>query len=150
MIKAALAKVITVKVGLAVGAAVTAGGVALAAGNGNLPNPFEAKPKASHSPAAKDNSAKGNPSPSLVGLCRAYSAGNKEERGKSLENPAFTALIDEAGGKDKVEGYCDGVLRSAAPAGRPSDAGKPSARPSIPANPGHGGKPTAPPSRGKP
>lgn len=147
MIKAVLAKAITVKVGVAVGAAVTAGGVALAAGNGNLPNPFEAKPKPSHSPAAKDNSAKGNPSPSLVGLCHAFSAGNKEEHGKSLENPAFTVLIDEAGGKDRVEGFCEGVLRSAAPAGKPSDAGKPSARPS---NPGQAGKPSATPSRGKP
>lgn len=133
MIKAGLAKLLTVKVGAAVGAAAAAGGVALAAGNGALPNPFGEKPAASHSPDARDNGAKGSPSPSLVGLCHAFSAGNKEEQGKSLENPAFTVLINEADGKDKVEGFCDDLLRSAAPAGRPSDAGKPSTRPNTPA-----------------
>jgi hypothetical protein len=149
MIKAGLAKLLTVKVGVAVGAAVATGGVALAAGNGALPNPFNEKPAASHSPDARDNGAKGSPSPSLVGLCHAFSAGNKEDRGKSLENPAFTALINAAGGKDKVEGFCDNVLKSAAPAAKPSDAGKPSTRPSTPGTPSPHSKPSVVPSHPK-
>lgn len=50
------------------------------------------------------------PSPSLVGLCHAYTAGAGSEHGKALENPAFTVLITTAGGREKVDGYCAGLL----------------------------------------
>lgn len=53
------------------------------------------------------------PSPSPAGLCHAYSAGT--DRGKSLDNPAFSALIDYAGGKDKVDSYCATVLAAPNP-----------------------------------
>lgn len=143
VIKSAVAKVLTVKV-MAILGTTAAGGVALAATTGALPNPLtgtshgvsaglSAAPDASESGAAHrsaapnaskgadESDAKGAnashaPSPSLVGLCHAYSAGNKTEQGKALENPAFTVLITTAGGKDKVDQYCKVVLASAAPA----------------------------------
>jgi hypothetical protein len=71
---------------------------------------------------SKGADASKGPSPSLVGLCHAYSAGNKAERGKALENPAFSVLITTAGGKDKVELFCQALLATPAPAN--SDAGQ--------------------------
>jgi hypothetical protein len=67
--------------------------------------------------------ANGSPSPSLVGLCHAVDAGNKDDHGKALENPAFTALITAAGGKDKVDAFCATLLAaaSAAPKEHPSN-----------------------------
>jgi hypothetical protein len=149
MIKATVMKLLTVKV-LAIGAATAVGGVALAATTSTLPSPL-AKPapsassglsaahptakssRAAHKPddteASKDpkdtkgaDASKG-PSPSLVGLCHAYSAGSKAEHGKALDNPAFTALITTAGGKDKVELFCQALLATPAPAN--SNAGQP-------------------------
>lgn len=133
MIKAGLAKALTLKVGLALGAAVAAGGVAVAASTGALPNLLAGKP--SHSPGPH-----GSPSPSLHGLCNAFSHGDKSEHGKALESPAFQALITAAGGKDKVEGFCADLLK-ATPEPRESEEaehesehgdGKPSAKPGHP------------------
>ncbi|MEU0536970.1 hypothetical protein [Amycolatopsis tolypomycina] len=63
-----------------------------------------------------------------MGLCHAYSAGDKTEHGKALESPAFTALITAAGDKAKVDGYCDVLLKAEAtkpahPTGAPADPG---------------------------
>jgi hypothetical protein len=74
--------------------------------------------------------ANGSPSPSLVGLCHAVNAGNKDDQGKALENPAFRALVTAAGGKAKVDAFCATLLASAsaAPKEHPSHpAGAPSA-----------------------
>jgi hypothetical protein len=81
--------------------------------------------------------ANGSPSPSLVGLCHAVDAGNKDDHGKALENPAFTALITAAGGKEKVDAFCATLLASASAA--------PKEHPSHPANDSsdHNGKPSA-------
>ena len=139
MIKVGLARALTLKVGLALGAAVATGGVALAASTGTLPNPFGGKP--SHGPEV-DNGGNGNPSPSLFGLCDAYSAGNKADHGKALESPAFQALINAAGGKDNVEGFCENVLKTkpeSGEAGEPGD-GRPSGKPVHPTGrPSHQG-----------
>jgi hypothetical protein len=148
VIKTALLKLLTVKI-LAVAAATTAaGGVALAASTGALPNPLtQPAPAAStglsaphptatrsgeeHKPGdaeaskdAKDADGSKAPSPSLVGLCHAYNAGNKTERGKALDNPAFTALITTAGGKDKVELFCHALLTAPTPASSSAQAGE--------------------------
>jgi hypothetical protein len=89
--------------------------------------------------ADKTNSDSGSPSPSLVGLCRAYTAGAGAEQGKALDNPAFTVLITTAGGTDKVSAYCTDLLgnqpgqSSAAPStGKPTThpTGPPATRPS--------------------
>jgi hypothetical protein len=147
VIKTAVLKLLTVKV-LAVAAATTAGGVALAASTGTLPNPMaQPAPAAStglpapHPTAtrsggehksgdaeaskdAKDADGSKAPSPSLVGLCHAYSAGNKTERGKALDNPAFAALITTAGGKDKVDVFCHALLTVPTPASSSAQAGE--------------------------
>ncbi|MEU7875173.1 PT domain-containing protein [Dactylosporangium sp. NPDC049140] len=136
VIKTALVKLLTVKAATVAVLAVGAGGVALAATTGALPNPLNshANPAASagdsHLSARPSASEHGpgnaNPSPSLVGLCHAYTAGAGAEHGKALENPAFGALITAAGGKDKVDAYCAKLLatsasESARPGGQPSE-----------------------------
>jgi hypothetical protein len=175
MIKSAVMKLLTVKAAAIVAGAAATGGVALAASSGALPGIGGDKPAVSASTsaghgksdaakeqaeAAADKSKSANdkdgPSPSFVGLCRAYSAGNKTEQGKALESPAFTALITAAGGKDKVAAYCVTVLASAKPdpaKSHPSGQGDtdhpqgvPSERPKTETSVGSHGKPTDSPT----
>ncbi|WP_258947536.1 hypothetical protein [Lentzea californiensis] len=124
MLKAALANLLAVKIaGVAV---LTAGGIALAAAAGTLPGQQREEPAApagttvvsttsattaapSKGPEQKpDNSA--SPSPSLKGLCQAYTAGAGSEHGKAHNNPAFSALITAAGGAERVPGFCADLL----------------------------------------
>ncbi|KDN20917.1 hypothetical protein [Amycolatopsis rifamycinica] len=148
MIKTRWARLLTVKVAAAAAAVFTVGGVAAAAVTGALP--FQAgdapspAPAASshaqptagpaaevtttHAPVATRTADQPSPSPSLAGLCHAYSAGDKAEHGKALESPAFTALITAAGDRTKVDGYCDALLKEEAakpahPTGAPADPG---------------------------
>jgi len=134
MIKTMLAKLLTTKLAVAAAAtaAVTAGGVAAVAATGNLPGSPDshsastsattagsatsttAATESSHGDAKSTGAEpSGSPSPSLVGLCHAYTAGAGAEHGKALESPAFTVLITTAGGKDKVDAYCTKVLADA-------------------------------------
>ena len=97
---------------------VSGGGIALAAATGHMPASLTGKPAAASSAAATAMSnASGNsashpahpaasPSPSLRGLCQAYTAHVSQSPGKALDNPAFTALITAAGGKDSVTAFC--------------------------------------------
>jgi hypothetical protein len=50
------------------------------------------------------------PSPSLVGLCRAYTAHATHNPGKALISPAFAALITAAGGGGNVPAFCATLL----------------------------------------
>ena len=133
MIKTAVVKLLTVKA-IAVGALLLGtGGVALAASTGALPNPLGNHPTpaasagqsgSSHAPAASPHpTGSADPSPSLVGLCHAYTAGAGTAPGKALDNPAFHALVVAAGGKDNVDSYCTNLLATttADPNGSPSD-----------------------------
>jgi hypothetical protein len=167
MLKTALAKLATAKVALVL-AAVGGGGVALAAGSGNLPGvgsadshptgrpstSVTASENSSHSTAAaaaangaeagKSHAPSGTPSPNLTGLCTAFNAGAGDNPGKALENPAFTVLITTAGGKDKVADYCTGVLASAS-AAHPTEASHGSAGTHPSSAPTHpSGAPTTP------
>ena len=149
-----VAKAVIVAVG------VSGGGVALAAATGHLPANLTGKPAAASSAAAATQmpSARGqsathpvsSPSPSLRGLCQAYTAQVSSSPGKALDSPAFTALITAAGGRDSVTAFCTSMLATHpgnAPASHP--AGKPSSHP-APANTTHPtGKPSVLPS-GKP
>lgn len=175
-----LAKLLTLKAAAAAAVAITAtGGVALAASAGVLPNPMSdggapaAKPSAhatgKPSTTGKEKAGSAAPSPSLVGLCRAYAAEVGSNPGKALENPAFQVLITTAGSKADVAGYCDGVLAaheaerttpgsaptvrsSKAPATRPSagpDDHPTGAPATVPTGDTHSrptGAPTAPPT----
>lgn len=169
MLKIALAKLLTVKAAAAVIAA-GAGGVALAAGTGVLPvqlperptmpsvvSEAPAQPAELPSSAANAGDAAGTPSPSMTGLCKAYTAEVSTNPGKALESPAFTALITAAGGADKVDGFCetqaaaseaDGATQSGVPAAPAAGdnaekasghAQVPTSRPEPPTGPPTGG-----------
>jgi hypothetical protein len=105
------------------------------------------------SPAVKHPSA--SPSPSLVGLCHAWLA-HSDNPGKAEESPAFTYLVNAAGGKSSVTSWCTKLLSSKddpAPSSKPSTppgqaqksehpTGKPSSHPT--------GKPTSHPTGNRP
>jgi hypothetical protein len=137
MIKSALLKLLTLKAAAVAAVVVGTGGVALAASTGALPNPLSSHPvpaasAASHPGARPDASdhprGDASPSPSLVGLCHAYTAGAGSDHGKALESPAFQALLTAAGGKADVDTFCSKLLASAQPGTVPS--GHTDARPS--------------------
>jgi hypothetical protein len=123
MLKTAVAKILTVKAAAAaIAVTVVGGGVALAASSGALPSGLgagnahsqaSAHATARPSAAAAADAENGNaaPSPSLVGLCRAYAAGVHDNPGKALDNPAFGVLITAADGKDNVGDYCTDLLK---------------------------------------
>ena len=136
------------------------GGVALAAATGHMPSvtgsssaaaSSAAHATASHSAGGQSAShPAATPSPSMRGLCQAYTSHAADNPGKALDNPAFTALITAAGGKASVSGFCAKTL-AAKPGNAPTahSTGKPSSMPTT-ANTAHpSGKPTAHPS-GKP
>jgi hypothetical protein len=124
MIKVVLAKALTAKIAMVAAAAVAVGGgTAVAAATGHLPASLgggssPTQPTPSHAPATDQNSPAGNegqqanatPSPSMFGLCQAYSAGAANDHGRALDNPAFSVLITNAGGEDQVADYCATVL----------------------------------------
>ncbi len=148
------AKAVLAAVGL------SGGGVALAAATGHLPSdlggaPAAAGPAAAATAMPSAPSASGkpadhpaaSPSPSLRGLCQAYTARVGSSPGKALGNPAFSALIAAAGGKDKVAAFC-ASLPAARPGHGPAShpGGKPSSLP-APANTAHpAGRPAAVPA----
>ena len=154
MIKVALAKILTTKIALAAAAATAVGGGAVAvAATGNLPASLGGNshtqstpsvvPSADHSSPAgsQDGQAAATPSPSMVGLCRAYSAGVADSHGKALDNPAFSVLITNAGGADGVADYCATVLAnkpgnapSTHPTGQSGEHGEPSTHPTGPSS----------------
>ncbi|WIX98043.1 hypothetical protein QRX60_28660 [Amycolatopsis mongoliensis] len=159
MIKTMLAKLIAAKfaVAAAAAAAVTVGGVAAVAATGNLPGSPDSHSastsattaasatssvsrmeaaESSHGGATGNEAApSGSPTPSLIGLCHAYTAGAGSDHGKALENPAFTVLITTAGGKDKVDAYCTKVLADTDHASRGAVTTPPPAANDHPAQP---------------
>lgn len=119
-------KLLAVKAALAL-AGVAGGGVALAAATGHLHPDAGGGPSSAGLVGASATSAVAtpaqarptpaghhapSPSPSLRGLCQAYTAGVGNNPGKALENPAFTALIRAAGGRGNVAAYCASLLAS--------------------------------------
>ena len=132
-VKGVIAKFLTVKVAAGV-AVVAIGGVATAAATGHLVRSDLGPPvtvsTSTHSTASGETSITqtrdatdpalahgGSPSASLVGLCHAYSAGGSANHGKDLGSPAFSSLVDAAGGAAKVDAYCDTLLTEAASGG---------------------------------
>jgi len=160
-----LLKLLTLKaaIGAALLAAATAGGLALAGSTGLLPDSLGGQSTAGGSAnggrptvsawrtaspsadppttaAAPSGATAQSPSPSLVGLCQAYTAAAIENAGTALDNPAFAVLIDAAGGPSKVADYCQALLATAAASTPPATGdqpGRPSDRPPNPT-----GKPT--------
>ncbi|WFE39430.1 hypothetical protein [Micromonospora sp. WMMD998] len=163
------------KLAVATLAATLTGGVALAAVTGNLPGgigvdappatpgtsaapttgttpttvpmPTAATTRTAHPshPAGTGPTATAADPSAPAGLCVAYRAVAEGERGRALDAPAFAGLVAAAGGRDRVPGYCAGLLAGAgppAPAGPPSGAGRTGHRTSRPAEPPTGGAPT--------
>jgi hypothetical protein len=155
----ATTKLLAVKAALAA-MGITGGGVALAAASGHLPSQLGGSPAAASSARASASatvtpSASGSPasnptaspSPSLRGLCQAYSAGTGSNPGKALDNPAFTALITAAGGKQEVAAFCTSLMAARpgqAPTAHPT--GKPSSLPTQAQTAPPRGKPTTTPT----
>lgn len=142
------------------GAAITTGGVALAASHGAMHVPFTGHDnRSSSAPAAPSTTNPGlsthdgsttpsgpatpaaTPSPSLVGLCHAYQAGATHA---DKANPAFTALDNAANGAANVSTYCVALIGT--PPMHPAHPAKPvhPAHPATPAHPTHPAEPTKP------
>lgn len=173
VLKSTLAKILTVKAAIVLAAAAGTTGVVLASTSGALTStdsPSEHRPadhppavhsSSTHTPADTprngDNPGKSSdaPSPSMAGLCNAYQAHKSDNPGKALDNPAFTALITAAGGKDNVDDYCDTVAASKNSGQSDDTHGKPTNPPNNPGNNNSGAgddnppatHPAAPPSR---
>ncbi|GAA5105684.1 hypothetical protein [Haloechinothrix salitolerans] len=133
MIKTALAALLTAKVAAPAAAAAAVGGIALASTTGALPLPGDspAEPPVNQVPATSVTAPSTTPadkadapSPSLPGLCQAYTSGANNDNGKQLDSAAFQVLITEAGGKDNVAEYCGDVLaeRPGKPSTLPTEA----------------------------
>lgn len=169
MIKSVVVKVLTTKAAVLAATATTVlgGGVVAAAATGNLPmgdsqggaahgaDAHTPSPAGSHGPSQRPTSVgthgSADPSPSMFGLCHAYTAGVAEGGGMALDNPAFSVLIRNAGGRDKVAAYCTTVLATrpgnaptAHPSGQAGDHGQPSAH--ATGAPSDHGAPTAHPT----
>ncbi len=74
----------------------------------------------------------------LPGLCRAYARGQKATHGHALETRPFTALMEAAGGAERVADFCASLS--------PRASDHPA--PTHPAHPSHG--PTALPTQAEP
>jgi hypothetical protein len=70
-----------------------------------------------------------------AGLCRAWQAGQGDDHGRREDSVAFQALVDAAGGADKVAAYCKDVLAGAHGQGSPPSV---SAPPTTGSPPGSG------------
>ena len=131
MLKSALAKIVTVKVA-AVLAAVAVGGTAVAAATGVLPTPLTNDPPPVETTPTREGPDT-TPSPSLHGLCVAYAAGADKEA--VLANPAFSVLVDAAGGVENIEEFCTTVAENAgdrrAPAATDHPTGPPDGLPTV-------------------
>ena len=70
------------------------------------------------SPTGPAGSGTASADPAFIGLCTAYESGVAASKGKALSNPAFSALINAAGGLPNVDAYCArlGVLGKSASA----------------------------------
>jgi hypothetical protein len=149
-----VAKSIAVKIGVGA-AALSLGGVAYAAHEGSLPDPAQA---AAHNvfgsvgvPAANEAATGQGPDatgPAAVGLCRAFTAGEKDAHGEALDSTAFQALATAAGGEDQIEAYCEQVLADAEshpPAATPPAVPSSSHVPSEPGTQAPTDHPTGPP-----
>jgi hypothetical protein len=125
-VKTLLASLLAAKGVAAAAATASIGGLALAAATGSLPpaaqnaaHDLVRAPAASSQSADADNKSdtatqqsapSATPSPSMIGLCRAYSAGVATSKGKALDNPAFNALTTAAGSEAAVPTYCTTLL----------------------------------------
>jgi hypothetical protein len=96
------------------------------------PKPGNPDPKAPAGDADDGKRHAATPDPSVAGLCDAYTAGGE----KNLDNPAFGALADAAGGRDRIPEYCETVEASGPSV--PADPDLPDVPGAVPTDPGQG------------
>jgi hypothetical protein len=63
--------------------------------------------------------------PAKEGLCRAFMAGQGDDRGKKLDAAAFQALAEAAGGADRIPAYCQGIEPGPDPPKKPRQSAPP-------------------------
>jgi hypothetical protein len=87
----------------------------------------------SATPSGGGASLSGSPSEtagstSLTGVCRAYLAISESRRRQALKDPTFRPLVSPAGGRGKVDAYCEELLasQSGPPARSPTSSPAPS------------------------
>jgi len=73
---------------------------------GHIPDPGHSDPSAHPDGPSTHPTPVGSPSPSLVGLCDAFTNLVDSDRGKALQSPAFQALVSAAGSPQAVPGFC--------------------------------------------
>lgn len=83
------------------------------------PKPGNPAPNAPESGVDDGKRYAATPDPSIAGLCDAYTSGGD----KNLDNPAFGALADAAGGPDRIPEYCETV--EATETSMPGESGEP-------------------------
>ncbi|MET8838202.1 hypothetical protein ABZV78_30435, partial [Micromonospora sp. NPDC004540] len=98
-----------------------------------------AGPSRPTTPATGPTDRPGSPA-ALAGLCTAYQAKKNPDRGRALETPPFADLVSAAGGREKVPGYCDGLLHGK---DKPTRSGADPAQHQPSAGPTAGTEPTA-------
>jgi hypothetical protein len=151
----AWARLVTVKL-VVIALGVLAGGVAVAAGVGVLPDPFRpgaaSRGPTTVTPPDGSSTTAGSPSPSasatasasarpdVPGLCRAFLS--EGDLGKATHNPRFADLVQLAGGPENVHSYCTAVLASPDPGN--GHGHQPSGHPTHTPQPHPTGKPTSP------
>jgi hypothetical protein len=110
-------------------AAVTVSAIALAAGPGiplrhPVPTDSATVAPATKGPTTAMSGPLSTPSAtpkspaqeSVVGLCQAFAAAGAD-RSRALDTSTFDALINKAGGRDKVDGFCNAVLATSTQGG---------------------------------
>ena len=152
--KLLVAKAVLAALGVSAG-----GGVVAAAATGHISHVFggahgPGQPATAAAGAGKPAPASGSaspgghpsatPSPSLRGLCQAYTSRVAASPGTALDNPAFGALIKAAGGNANVAAYCTHLLAAKpgnAPA-TPHPTGDPKSQPTTHPTGSPAGRPT--------
>jgi len=90
------------------------------------------RPTGATGPGPATTGAAAAPNPNLEGLCQAYLASEGAEQGKKLEATAFQDLAKLAGGRDKIDSYCEKLVPGRA---EPKEKKK---EPPPPSDPGQG------------
>lgn len=138
------ARLLTAKIAALVVVVLGAGGVAVAATTGVLPNPLRTHPTgpgpalatqrstptpapSPTAPGSSGSSPTAGPSPAasanLHGLCTAYAAQLAAGHSHVLDNPAFGRLIAAAGGTSQVAAYCSALTAPSAGTTAPGHRG---------------------------
>jgi hypothetical protein len=144
------------KTAVAALAVAATGGVALAAVQGVLPHPLRPASPATTTPTGGPTTGGGpdrfgaspsggeQPAPALVESCRSWRGARAADPDGALRDRAFAPLVRAAGGRDRVDDWCDTVL-GRTPGAEPSPR-TPGARPTT----GPGSAPTSRATPGRP